>query len=171
MTETETTTGYEPYELHPLELCTDCLVLTANGETEGVGQDCYWAGLPRDHVHDDGCWNPDDDETARREAAYLESVEQCWPSAQWSVNPGCPGCEWCRECPTCHECEGYHPDPDDGPCCPGPVGGWEAGETDRADYCPNDEGHFSWSACDCCGSSLGGTRYPGAAVYVGHLAR
>ena len=23
----------------------------------------------------------------------------------------------------------------------------------------SDEGHFSWSSCDCCGSSLGGNRY------------
>lgn len=32
-----------------------------------------------------------------------------------------------------------------------PIGG------DESDC--GDEGHFSWSACDCCGSSLGGTRY------------
>lgn len=37
---------------------------------------------------------------------------------------------------------------------------------DLCDECPEeqdenvgDEGYFSWSACDSCGSSLGGTRY------------
>lgn len=37
---------------------------------------------------------------------------------------------------------------------------------DSCDDCPEeqdenvgDEGYFSWSPCECCGSSLGGTRY------------
>jgi hypothetical protein len=33
---------------------------------------------------------------------------------------------------------------------------------DLCDECleeQDDEGFFSWSSCDCCGSSLGGTRY------------
>lgn len=37
---------------------------------------------------------------------------------------------------------------------------------DLCDECPEeqdsdcgDEGFFSWSSCDCCGSGLGGTRY------------
>ncbi len=37
---------------------------------------------------------------------------------------------------------------------------------DKCGECPEeqdesigDEGYFSWSACDCCGSGLGGTRY------------
>lgn len=51
------------------------------------------------------------------------------------VTPGCLDCERCE-----------HPD-----CGPAPVCdcGW------------NDRGHgFSWSACQGCGSTLGGDRYP-----------
>ena len=29
---------------------------------------------------------------------------------------------------------------------------------------PEDEGHFSWSSCDGCGSTLGGTRFDYVAV-------
>lgn len=30
----------------------------------------------------------------------------------------------------------------------------------EAERCAADEGSFSWSACESCGSSLGGNRYP-----------
>lgn len=31
--------------------------------------------------------------------------------------------------------------------------------------CPEDcEGHFSWKACDVCGSTLGGDRHPAAII-------
>jgi hypothetical protein len=40
------------------------------------------------------------------------------------------------------------------------------GMTEDCDECPDgeDEGFFSWSACDSCGSTLGGTRYAAHAV-------
>ena len=40
------------------------------------------------------------------------------------------------------------------------------GTCDKCDECKNeiDEGHFSWTSCDTCGSSLGGDRF--AAHYI-----
>jgi len=35
----------------------------------------------------------------------------------------------------------------------------------QGEDCPLDEGHFSWSPCDLCKSSLGGDRYPAMAEY------
>ena len=50
------------------------------------------------------------------------------------------------ECPTCDGC--------------GRVEVQEGGEADPDEQQAADEGGFSWSSCDCCGSNLGGDRYP-----------
>lgn len=46
--------------------------------------------------------------------------------------------------------------------------GFALNETDGWHYfnaCPEEcEGGFSWSACDICGSTLGGDRHPGALI-------
>jgi hypothetical protein len=122
------------YETHEIALCVDCLLLTANGETEGVGRSCYWSDLPRDHAHDSGCWNPAPDEEERRESRYLAAVESAYPG--WNIAPGCPSsCEWCH-------------------------GGEDPETGESVDQC---EPSFSWSSCDLCGSTLGGDRHPAGA--------
>ncbi len=67
-----------------------------------------------------------------------------------AVNRGCEGLEFispgvCPGCSNCQEELGY--------CCEHSFkAAYEAGEIE-------EEGSFSWSACECCGSPLGGDRH------------
>lgn len=69
---------------------------------------------------------------------------------------GCPECG--LESKKCTACKGYGTE-DIGTECPHchGEGSVPCDETDRDEAC--DEGLFSWHACDCCGSTLGGNRY------------
>lgn len=92
------------------EACTDCLMLIANGETEGNTR----------------C------ETEEGERDYLAAVDERVPEGadDWFCSSW-PGTEW----------------------------------TDEDRYYGRDrEACFSWSACDVCGSHLGGDRYPVVAL-------
>lgn len=67
-----------------------------------------------------------------------------------AIDANMEGCEAvsagiCAGCTNCQESLGY--------CC-------EHSLAADIDNVPN-EPHFSHSSCDCCGSSLGGDRYPG----------
>lgn len=90
-------------------------------------------------------------------AANLAKVEFFSPGA-------CPGCPDCGLAPKqCRACDGCGTQTDaqnhvEWPCpdCDG-TGEVECSEHDRE--CA-EEGGFSWSACESCGSTFGGDRYP-----------
>ena len=63
---------------------------------------------------------------------YLEAITHNFPDHH-DISPGaCPGCETCGLEEDCSQ--------------------------EQLDMM--SEGSFSWRACDCCGSTLGGNRYP-----------
>lgn len=146
MSETEIKSGPETYDI---ELCTDCLMFFANGETEGIDVH-YWHPAYRDAGEPPPMargYSPEETEIA--ESRFLAAVEQRWPAADgWVVAPGCPtDCEWCHggyeECSYCagagcERCDGR---------------GY-----DDVSYREQCEPHFSWRACQGCGSTLGGDR-------------
>ena len=75
---------------------------------------------------------------------YTKSVEDGLAGLEFVSSGICPSCE------TCMSDFGYT-DP-------------ELFETDWSSGKIFDEGHFSWHSCECCGSTLGGTRYVGHGV-------
>ena len=90
-------------------------------------------------------------------AANLEGV--------WFVSVGaCKGCATCGLddlTESCEPCEGSGYDTEkDADCEPCGGEGTLPREPTDEDYDLAGEGGFSWSACDSCGSSLGGDRYP-----------
>jgi len=169
------------FETVTIAVCTDCAVLFANGETEGVGESCDWSDLPHDHYHDSDCWNPTPDEIERREARFVAAIDHLWP-AGWTISLGCPEtCEYCHggrpEVP-CRRCgHGEWPGEvrvlpswstlldygarewTDCPDCEGQ--GFTVDDSTSVDQC---EPGFSWSSCDGCGSHLGGDRHPAVAM-------
>lgn len=98
--------------------------------------------------------------------AYQEAVARGLKGLHAVSTGACPGCEDCGLTDSqCSHCDGEGIDveqPDDGtqdrPCpkCGG-TGIIEPTEHDRE---LADEPHFSWHACECCGSTLGGDRHP-----------
>lgn len=185
-----------PYEVREMLACTDCLCLLANGDTEGVAAIEWHPDPDVREALRYRAPSPDETAEAEAAyLAAVESHDlaaEGWTTSPGC--PGCEWCRECPTCGTC-EAEHDDPDdiPDrceirrarftgepvcercaaDCDCllcedgarlCPGPTS-WED-SADRADYCPNDEGAFSWAGCDVCGSALGATLYPCAAVYV-----
>ena len=76
--------------------------------------------------------------TEEQEAEFIAAIDEKWP-ADWVLAPGCS-----------HDSHN-----------------WSDAETvtdEDRDAC--DEGGFSWTQCDGCGSTLGGSRYPAGAFKV-----
>ena len=63
-----------------------------------------------------------------------------------------------------HFCEGLHIASG---ACPGCSDCGLEDEADVEEIQAQEEGGFSWSACDSCGSTLGGNRYPSHGTYRG----
>lgn len=72
--------------------------------------------------------------------AFLQAIADNWP--QHVIAPGAS--------PGCKECFSWLDD------CADPS---------ESDMDSANEGGFSWCACDSCGSSLGGNRYPAHAIH------
>jgi len=85
-----------------------------------------------------------------RQQAYVAAVERGCKGME-AVSPG-----FCPSCPECIDALGYTDDEDED----GSVikTAQQKAEEDYETGKVCDEGGFSWSACDCCGSRLGGNR-------------
>lgn len=101
---------------------------------------------------------------------FLSSIEHNLRGVHFFSVGACMGCDDCglalRECRKCDGAgsffEGTGENESEIPCdrCEG-KGTIEPTERDRESV---DEGSFSWSSCDSCGSALGGNRYPAHGV-------
>lgn len=103
-------------------------------------------------MKNENCKYDNDGEFQARVAHNLKGLEFVSTGA-------CPGCAECglaaRDCP---ECDGTGRQESGADClkCKG-EGKLECSEHDRE---LAGEASFSWSECECCGSSLGGDRHP-----------
>lgn len=76
---------------------------------------------------------------------YRAAVARPLEGLTHASSGACQGCADCLDPPECAECGHEY----------GPEEDWPESWYDSA-----NEPHFSWSACELCGSSLGGDRYP-----------
>ncbi len=112
-------TAKRTFETHALDICVDCLMFIANGDTPEPTNDYHWS--------DDG--DGEQYSTAEFPDGWHPSNLSEWDG--WNLFAG----------GTHEDCE--HGDGED---------------------CPLEEGNFSWSSCDACGSSLGGDRHRAVAM-------
>jgi hypothetical protein len=114
--------------------------------------------------------------------AYLRAVEHYLAGLEPACAGASPGCSECgldaTDCAACdgtglcQECNGEEPCDTcegSGECYPC-AGTGETEPDEEARQCA-DEGSFSWSQCDACGSTLGGDRYPAHALSPERLGR
>ena len=97
-----------------------------------------------------------------KQSRYLEAFEHNAKGLH-ALSTGAWPLDTCQECKgsgkgddgdTCYTCDGIGKVCECSQCS-------ARGDEDSGE---RDEGGFSWSSCDTCGSSLGGDRYPGHAL-------
>lgn len=96
---------------------------------------------------------------------FRKAIDRSLAGLSFISTGACPGCAECGlapvDCPACDgtgatfDAEGNELDPD----CPNCQGEGKLAATERdREYA--ESSHFSWSACDSCGSTDGGDRHP-----------
>ena len=124
---------------HDIRACQDCLMLLANGDTSGTER----------------C------ETEEGEAEYLADIDSRWGG--WDLVPS----SWPYEAEHIGETADGDTIPDDGGTYRVDPDGsiYRTGWTDEDRYYGHGTaGRFTYSGCDVCGSTLGGDKYPIAAM-------
>lgn len=99
--------------------------------------------------------------TATNMSAFTEAVERGLKGLEHVSTGACPGCHECGlETERCPKCKGFG-EVDYAPCdyCRGD-GDVDVSPDNQKKIDHAEEPHFSWHACDCCGSDLGGDRHP-----------